>query len=122
MTAYKRGDVILVPFRFSNQKAAKKRPAIVISCDAYSSVSFDTVIMAITSQTEKTLGVGECLIQDWHTSGLLKPSVIKPAISTIEQTLILKKLGKLSAIDVFSMENVLKKLLDIEDDRQSQDT
>ena len=26
MTAYKRGDVVLVPFPFSNQTDAKKRP------------------------------------------------------------------------------------------------
>lgn len=35
MTAYKRGDVVLVPFPFSNQTATKKRPAIIISSDAY---------------------------------------------------------------------------------------
>lgn len=31
MTAYEKGDVILVPFPFSNQSAVKKRPAIVIN-------------------------------------------------------------------------------------------
>jgi len=87
MTAYKRGDVVLVPFPFSNQTDAKKRPAVIISSDAYNNISSDIVIMAITSQPEKTIGIGECLIQDWRDAGLLKPSAVKPAISTIEQTL-----------------------------------
>ena len=104
MTAYKRGDVVLVPFPFSNQTDAKKRPAVIISSDAYNNISSDIVIMAITSQTEKTIGIGECLIHDWRDAGLLKPSAIKPAISTIEQTLVLKKLGKISLQDLTSMD------------------
>ena len=104
MTAYKRGDVVLVPFPFSNQTDAKKRPAVIISSDAYNNISSDIVIMAITSQPEKTIGIGECLIQDWRDAGLLKPSAIKPAISTIEQTLVLKKLGKISLQDLTSMD------------------
>lgn len=69
--------------------------------------------MAITSQTERTVEIGECLIKDWQNAGLLKPSAIKPAISTIEQKLILKKLGNLSSEDLVSMENALKELLDL---------
>ena len=51
-------------------------------------------------QTERTVEIGECLIKDWQNAGLLKPSAIKPAISTIEQKLILKKLGNLSSEDL----------------------
>jgi len=69
--------------------------------------------MAITRQTERTVEIGECLIKDWQNAGLLKPSAIKPAISTIEQKLILKKLGNLSSEDLVSMENALKELLDL---------
>ena len=35
MTAYKRGEIVLVPFPFSNQTAAKKRPAVIVSSNAY---------------------------------------------------------------------------------------
>jgi mRNA interferase MazF len=53
------------------------------------------------------------LIVDWQDAGLLKPSAIKPAISTIEQTLVLKKLGRLSTQDLISMDITLKKFLDL---------
>ena len=53
------------------------------------------------------------MIQDWRNAGLLKPSAVKPAISTIEQTLVLKKLGKISLQDLTSMDTALKEFLDI---------
>ena len=113
MTAYERGDVVLVPFPFSDQTAIKKRPAAVISSNNYNNISSDIVIMAITSQTTKTYGIGECLIDDWQGAGLLKPSAIKPAISTIEQSLVLKRIGRLSDRDTVSTENTLRQLLDL---------
>jgi mRNA interferase MazF len=113
MTAYEKGDVVLVPFPFSNQTDFKKRPAVVISASSYNSSAHDVVIMAVTSQIEKTVGVGECLIANWQEAGLLKPSALKTAISTIEQSLILKKLGKLSQSDLLSMDGSLKEFLDL---------
>lgn len=114
MTVYKKGNVVLVPFPFSDQTATKKRPAVIISSNLYNDASSDIVIMAITSRIDKTIVIGECLIKDWQVAGLLKPSAIKPAISTIEQKLILKKLGSLSSYDLSSVENALKKLLDLQ--------
>jgi mRNA interferase MazF len=113
MTTYEKGDIVLVPFPFSNQTATKKRPAVVVSSTAYNQISPDIVIMAITSQPSRTHGIGECLIEDWQEAGLLKPSSIKPAISTIEKSLVLKRLGKLSTKDFISMENALLQLLSL---------
>ena len=113
MTVYKRGDIVLVPFPFSDQTTIKKRLAVVVSSNIYNGASHDIVIMAITSQREKTTGIGECLIGNWQTAGLLKPSAIKAAVSTLEQKLVLKRLGSLSPDDISSMENALKNLLDL---------
>jgi mRNA interferase MazF len=114
MTTYKRGDVVLVPFPFSNQTATKKRPAVVISSSFYNEKSNDVVILAVTSKIEKSSDVDECLIADWQSAGLLKPSAVKPAISTIEQVLVLKKLGSLSASDLLSVDRMLKALLGLQ--------
>jgi mRNA interferase MazF len=113
MTPYKRGDVVLVPFPFSDLSTTKKRPAVVISSTSYNESSLDIVILAVTSKTDKSTGIGECLVQEWKQAGLLKPSAIKPALSTIEQTLVLKKLGSLSAKDLTAMERALKGLFDL---------
>lgn len=111
MTDYKRGDVVLVPFPFSGQTATKKRPAIIISSDRYNEMSADIIIMAITSQIGYISDFGEFKIADWQRAGLLKPSAVKFALSTIEQGLVLKKLGSLSANDLSLLNQALKKLL-----------
>lgn len=95
MTGYEFGDVVLVPFPFTDQSAAKKRPAVVISSDVYHRERPDLIIMAITSQVKPLQTIGEVIVQDWQGAGLLKPSVIKPVITTIERGLIINILGKL---------------------------
>ena len=113
MTRYNRGDVILVPFPFSDQTVTKKRPAVIVSSDKYNVISQDIVIMAITGQMRGRLGVGEFLIEDWQAAGLLKPSAVKSAISTIEQSLVLKLLGRFSSEDLSTLEKALKEPLDL---------
>ena len=62
MTMYKHGDVVLVPFPFSDQTITKKRPAVVISSNAYNEVSSDLIIIAITSKIEGITAGIECLL------------------------------------------------------------
>ena len=50
MMSFEFGDVVLVPFPFTNQAASKKRPAVVVSSHAYNTARLDVVVMAITSQ------------------------------------------------------------------------
>jgi len=50
MSALSFGDIILVPFPFTNQISSKQRPAVVISNAAYNSNKPDIVLMAVTSQ------------------------------------------------------------------------
>ncbi len=88
MTGYSFGDVVLVSFPFTDQFAAKQRPAVVISSEAYHQAKSDLIVMAVTSHVRAITGVGEALVQDWQAAGLLKPSMIKPIITTIERTLV----------------------------------
>jgi mRNA interferase MazF len=39
--------------------------------------------------------VGEDAIGKWKEAGLLKPSVLKPLLATIEKGLVLRKLGRM---------------------------
>ncbi len=57
MTIYNRGEVVLVPFPFSNQTTTKKRPAVIVSANAYNNTSSDIVIMAITGKTGKVFTI-----------------------------------------------------------------
>ena len=49
-TRYKRGDIILVPFPFTDLSSSKRRPALVISPESFNERMQDLVVVAITSQ------------------------------------------------------------------------
>jgi len=49
------GDVVLVPFPFTDQTASKKRPAVVVSSDAYHRDRPDVIVVAITSRVAQAL-------------------------------------------------------------------
>lgn len=89
------GDVVLVPFPFTSQTASKKRPAIVVSSRAYNTAKADIVVMAVTSQLRPNPSSGEVFVREWKAAGLLKPSSIKLVFATIEQSLVIRQLGKL---------------------------
>jgi mRNA interferase MazF len=59
----------------------------------------DVVIMAITSQVHSPSSLGEVQVGQWQAANLLKPSAIKPVFATLEQNLILKRLGVLDPSD-----------------------
>ena len=107
MTSYNFGDVVLVPFPFTDQTTNKKRPAVVISSDVYNAEYPDRILMGITSQVSSSPKVGDIVITDWDSAGLLKASMIKPVITTIEKQLSLKKLGRLQDVDVQSLKEGL---------------
>ncbi|MCB2106928.1 MAG: type II toxin-antitoxin system PemK/MazF family toxin [Rhodobacteraceae bacterium] len=108
---FKFGDVVLVPFPFTSQTASKKRPAVVISSSAYNSSRPDIVVMAVTSQLRKDAAFGEVWVVDWQMAGLLKPSAIKPVLATLEQTLVIKRLGSLSDRDLPILRNAIPQIL-----------
>jgi len=89
MTTYRFGDIILVPFPFTDQTTTKKRPAVVVSSEEYNSGRPDLIIMAITSRLHQVNKLGEKLVADWQKAGLIKPSVFKPILATIDDSLVL---------------------------------
>jgi mRNA interferase MazF len=107
MMAHSFGEVVLVPFPFTDQSGAKKRPAVVVSSSGYHAGRRDLIIMAITSQVRTPLGFGEAMVADWQVAGLIKPSVLKPVFTTIEQGLMLRSMGTLSAADLRALREVV---------------
>ncbi len=105
------GNVVLVPFPFTDQSGTQKRPAVVVSSHGYNAQRRDIMIMAITSQVRTPLGFGEAMIGDWQGAGLVKASVLKPVFTTIEQGLALRVMGQLSAADIKSLRELLGEVI-----------
>ncbi|OGA68139.1 MAG: growth inhibitor [Betaproteobacteria bacterium RIFCSPLOWO2_12_FULL_68_20] len=98
-TGYSFGDIVLVPFPFTDQSTAKRRPAVVVSSDRYHRERPDLIVMAVTSQAQPAGAIGEMQVKSWRAAGLLKPSSIKPVVTTIEVPLVIRRLGQLSDED-----------------------
>jgi mRNA interferase MazF len=111
MTGYNFGDILLVPFPFTDQTTTKKRPAVVVSSQAYHQDKPDLLLMAVTSQVSSTRSVGEVPIADWQGAGLIKPSVIKPVITTLEKRLVIRTLGRLNAQDRHALSKTFPTIL-----------
>ena len=110
MTEFNRGDIVLVIFVFSDETGERRRPAVIVSSDAYHRSRQEAIIAAITSRTDRIL-VGDHLISDWQGAGLLFPSVATGIIRTIKQGMIAKKLGTMPQTDMQGIEDNLRDAL-----------
>jgi len=111
MTAYNFGDVILVPFPFTDQSQTKQRPAVVVSSARYNTERPDLVLMAITSQVRSPAAFGEVIVQHWQAAKLLKPSAIKPIFTTLDKRLVRKSLGRLHETDRAALKAAMQVIL-----------
>ena len=108
MTNILKYDVVVVKFPFASSLKYKARPAIVISSEEYNSNSRSTLlILAISSSTKEKLDF-EVNIEDWKESGLLKPSIFKASIATIEKDFILTTIGKLGDTDIKNLNKMVE--------------
>jgi mRNA interferase MazF len=105
------GNVVLVPFPFTDQSGAKKRPAVIVSSSRYNTNRRDLIIMAITSQVRQPLGFGEAMVADWQVAGLIKPSVLKPVFTTLDQGLVLRAMGTLSTADLSTLRQIISQVI-----------
>ena len=106
MIEYKRGDVALVSFVFSNETGVKQRPAVVVSSEAYHQGREEAIIAAITSKTDRIL-VSDHLIDGWQEAGVLSPSVATGIVRTIKQVMIARKLGVIPVKDMQAVDSNL---------------
>ena len=110
-TRFEFGDIVLVPFPFTDQTAGKRRPAVVVSTAAYNRSKPDLVLMAATSQLRVSAVLGEVWVEHWQAAGLLKPSAIKPVFTTIEQRLVIRQLGTLALADQMALRQAIKAVI-----------
>jgi mRNA interferase MazF len=95
-TTFSRGDIILVPFPFTDLSSAKQRPALVVSSNALNARSDDVLVAAISSQIPAKLTAEEFMIpqSDLAACGLPKPSVVRLAkLAALHRQLVIKRIG-----------------------------
>lgn len=110
MTTYNFGDVVVLTILFSNQLAAKPRPAVVISNAAYHAKKSDIIIASITSDLDADRDLGEFLLTGLPSAGLRVPSRVKAFISTVDPRLVKYGIGKFDDTDRRLLQDMLQKL------------
>ncbi len=112
MIPYKRGDVVLVRFVFSDETGAKVRPAAVVSTAPYHRGRQEIIVAAVTSNVDRRL-FGDSNLADWRQAGLLSPSLATGILRTIKQSMVGRKLGALSVSDQESVDGQLRRCLGV---------
>ena len=87
-----RNEVVLLPVPFSDLSSSKVRPAIVVGREQ---LHGDLFIVPISSQLPNT----DFPLHDWKSAGLNVPCGVKAQLATVEERLVRKVVGKLTAKD-----------------------
>ena len=93
-------DVVLVPFPFADLSTNKRRPCLVLARLSPKGLPRHFVVCMITSQLAGVSFPHDHVLGDYAAAGLPKPSLVRVAkLVTVEQSVLLKKLGTLSMRD-----------------------
>jgi mRNA interferase MazF len=110
---FQRGDVVLVPFPFSDLSTTKVRPAVVVSSELYHSTEPDLLLAALTSRVEAATGPFDYQLNDWRAAGLRFPSALKPVLVTLDPVRVVHRTGELSTADLAQVDERLRRALDL---------
>jgi mRNA interferase MazF len=111
-TPFEQGEIVLVPFPFTNLRDVKKRPVLILSNEEYNYKNDDVVTCAITSNLDNrefSVLIGE---KDLIKGKIpVKSRVKADKLFTLEKSLILKKVGKLNGLAFTKVKEELGKVL-----------
>ncbi len=103
-------DVVVVPFPFTDRLATKRRPALVLSAAGFNENSGNAVLAMITSAGQSNWP-GDMAIRKLAAAGLSSPCLVRLKLFTLDQRLILRKSGRLAAVDITALQKLWRPLL-----------
>lgn len=107
----KRGTIVLTKFPFTDLRAFKRRPAVVVSSEH--TTMDDFIVAFISSVIPEKLFDTDLLVDNYHkdfkNSGLIKGSVIKlDKLATLNKSIFTGELGSLSTDTLKEIDKRLK--------------
>ena len=111
---YKQFDVVVVPFPFTERAATKKRPALIISdVTAFNKSTWKSVMAMITTASHPPWALDVPLI-DLASAGLKAQSIIRMKLFTLDDALVIKKIGNLGTSDRHNVQKSLQQLFNLD--------
>ena len=90
-------ELVVVPFPFTERAAMKRRPALILSKKSFNQSGHS--LMAMITTTMHQPWPGDTNLSGYRDAGLQVPCAVRLKIFTLDNRLILKKTGNLSAGD-----------------------
>jgi mRNA interferase MazF len=103
---YQKGDIVLIPFPFTDLSAKKTRPVVVVSDSEFERETGDFTVGMITSIPHTTRYDYE--LKDWKTANLLSPSWVRAKLVTLDPKLVRYRVGKLADQDLFEVDERIR--------------
>lgn len=108
MERFVKGDIVVVPFPFSDLTNSKKRPALVLA----DLIGDDIILCQITSKNVKDSYAIHLTEKDFSSGSLHQKSNIRPnRIFTADKNIIIKKAGKIKSIKLDEVSQVICDLI-----------
>ena len=108
MGSFVKGDVVVIPFPFTDLTGSKKRPAFVLA----DLLGDDIIVFQITSKSKADPFALSIEASDFSTGGLPVDSFIRPnKIFTADKNIILSVAGHLSESKISAAVNAVIKIV-----------
>src|SRR3954451_6649057 len=91
-------DVAIVPFPFTDVGRTKTRPALALSVSA-SNVTHGQTIFAMVTTGARSRWPSDVPLSDLSSCGLSHASVVRFKLFTLDNRLVSRRIGALSAVD-----------------------
>ena len=91
-------DIVVVPFPFTDRAATRRRPALVVSTTLFNR-DHDHCVLAMITTAKQSHWPTDAPLADWRGSGLVAACRVRFKLFTLERSLVLRRLGSLSAAD-----------------------
>ena len=102
-------DVVVVPFPFTDRAATKRRPALVVSSTGFSAAHPQSILAMITSAAGTW--ASDIHLRNWRDAGLNVSCRVRMKLFTLDNSLIVRRVGSLSQVDSEATKRALARAL-----------
>ena len=103
-------DVVTVPFPFTDRRASKRRPALVLSSAELAAHS-GTVVLAMITSAENAAWPHDVAIGNLNATGLGAASVVRWKLFTLDHSIVRSRIGRLASDDQGAVRRAMHKAL-----------
>jgi mRNA interferase MazF len=106
-----KGDIVLIPFPFTDLSGQKVRPALILCAERKGE---DCIVAFLSSVKNKKVYPFDFLVIPSKRNGLKVNSVVKiNKIATLEKKIVLGQLGTMESVDIKQIDIKLKRLFEL---------